>query len=208
MIRCGIIEENDAAMARFRGGLNHEIQDILDYKEYNDMTTLFEYACKTEREVQGHRSRTYSNPFARRSSTSSPAAASPAPAATSPTPRERAPKPAGTASSTGDVPATGRTWDIRCFRCQGLGHVSRDYPNKRILLICDDGEYSSASDSEEVQHALLATDHTAKMEVHVNLGDANRYESLVAQRVLSTQVAPPETNQRHTLFHTKGVVQE
>ncbi|WVZ63638.1 hypothetical protein U9M48_013253 [Paspalum notatum var. saurae] len=45
-------------------------------------------------------------------------------------------------------------------------------------------------------------------EVHVNPGDADRYESLVAQRVLSTQVAPPEKNQRHTLFHTKGVVQE
>jgi hypothetical protein len=32
------LEESDAAMARFRGGLNHEIQDILDYKEYADMT--------------------------------------------------------------------------------------------------------------------------------------------------------------------------
>jgi hypothetical protein len=52
MIRCGILEENDAAMARFCGGLNREIQDILDYKEYYDMTTLFEYACKAEREVQ------------------------------------------------------------------------------------------------------------------------------------------------------------
>jgi hypothetical protein len=51
MIRCGILEDNDTAMARFRGGLNHEIQDILDYKEYYDMTTLFEYACKAEREV-------------------------------------------------------------------------------------------------------------------------------------------------------------
>jgi hypothetical protein len=36
----------------FRGGLHREIQDILDYKEYFDMTTLFEYACKAEREVQ------------------------------------------------------------------------------------------------------------------------------------------------------------
>jgi hypothetical protein len=34
MTHCGILEEPDAAMARFRGGLNHEIQDILDYKEY------------------------------------------------------------------------------------------------------------------------------------------------------------------------------
>jgi hypothetical protein len=53
MIRCGLFEQDDAAMAHFRGGLNREIQDILDYKEYVDMTTLFEYACKAEREVQG-----------------------------------------------------------------------------------------------------------------------------------------------------------
>jgi hypothetical protein len=86
--------------------------------------------------------------------------------------------------------------------------MSRYYPNKRVLVIRDDGEYSSASDSEDIQHAMLATDHAAKAEVHVNPGDTDRYESLVVQRVLSTQVAPPEKNQRHTLFHTKGVVQE
>jgi hypothetical protein len=52
MIRCGILEEPDGAMAHFRGGLNCDIQDILDYKEYVDMTQLFEFACKAEREVQ------------------------------------------------------------------------------------------------------------------------------------------------------------
>jgi hypothetical protein len=55
---------------------------------------------------------------------------------------------------------------------------------------------------------LFATDHADNEEVHVAPGDAERYESLVAQRVLSTQVAQPENNQRHTLLHTKGVVQE
>jgi hypothetical protein len=29
MIRCGLFEQDDAAMARFRGDLNREIQDIL-----------------------------------------------------------------------------------------------------------------------------------------------------------------------------------
>ena len=88
--------------------------------------------------------------------------------------------------------------------------MSQDCPNKRILLICDDGEYSSASDSEEAQHALLATDHASKTEVHVNPGDADRYESLVAQRVLSTQVAPPEKKSATCPFphegHCAGVV--
>jgi hypothetical protein len=88
MIRCGILEENDAAMSRFRGGLNCEIQDILYCKEYYDMTTLFEYACKAEREVQRHRSKPYSNPFAGQSSTSTSALVSPAPSTSTTTPRE------------------------------------------------------------------------------------------------------------------------
>jgi hypothetical protein len=180
MIRCGILEEPDAAMARFRGGLKREIQDFLDYKEYADMTQLFEFASKAERKVQGRRSRTYSNTFAGRNLSSSSAPALPTPS--TPTPRERTATPAGAAPATGAASATGRTRDITCFRCSGRGHVARDCPNKRTLLIRDDGEYSSA------------TDNAAKTDVHVNPGDADRYENLVVQRVLSTQVAPAEKN--------------
>jgi hypothetical protein len=86
--------------------------------------------------------------------------------------------------------------------------MPRDCPNKRTLLIRDNGEYSSASDSEEIEHALLATYNVAKMDIHVNPGDVDRYESLVVQHVLSTQVSPAKKNQRHTLFHMKGVAQE
>src|SRR4051812_42868651 len=38
--------------------------------------------------------------------------------------------------------------------------------------------------------------------------DADKYASLVAQRVLNVQVMKAEQNQRHNLFHTKGVVKE
>ena len=86
--------------------------------------------------------------------------------------------------------------------------MMRHCPNKRILLIRDDGEYSSASDFENSRLALLATDPAASTGVHVDPSDADRYESLVVQRVLSAQVVQPEQNQRHVIFHTKGVVQE
>ena len=51
MIRCGIVEENEAMLARFMGGLNREIHTILEYKEYNNITHLFHLACEAEREV-------------------------------------------------------------------------------------------------------------------------------------------------------------
>jgi hypothetical protein len=53
MLRCNLEEREDAAMARFFAGLNHEIQDILEYKDYTNITHLFHFTCKAEREVQG-----------------------------------------------------------------------------------------------------------------------------------------------------------
>ena len=52
IIRCGIVEDNEAMLACFIGGLNREIQTILEYKEYNNITHLFHLSCKDEREVQ------------------------------------------------------------------------------------------------------------------------------------------------------------
>jgi hypothetical protein len=51
MIRCGLVENNDDAMARFLGGLNPDIPVMLGYKEYTNITRLFHLACKAEREV-------------------------------------------------------------------------------------------------------------------------------------------------------------
>jgi hypothetical protein len=51
MLRCNLEEREDAAMARFLAGLNREIQDILEYKDYANITRLFYFACKAEREV-------------------------------------------------------------------------------------------------------------------------------------------------------------
>jgi hypothetical protein len=51
MLRCNLEEREDAAMARFFAGLNRKIQDILEYKDYANITRLFHFACKAEREV-------------------------------------------------------------------------------------------------------------------------------------------------------------
>jgi hypothetical protein len=166
MIRCGLIESDDAAMARFCGGLNRKIQDILDYKDYFDITILFEYACKAEREVQGRRSRTYTNSFARWGPTHSSTPTSHAPFMPSTTPRTRTTKPAAP-STKGVISSTRLTRYIQCHRCRGFGHMIRDCPNKHTLLIRDNGEYSSASDFEETSHVMIATNHAENEEVHL-----------------------------------------
>jgi len=56
------------------------------------------------------------------------------------------------------------------------------YPSKRVMVIKDDGEYSSASDFDEDTLALLATDHVGseeQLEEQIGAEDADHYESLI-----------------------------
>ena len=55
---------------------------------------------------------------------------------------------------------------------------------------------------------MLATNNADNTELHVDSSAADRYATLVVQRVLSTQVVQDEKHQRHNIFHIKGVVQE
>jgi hypothetical protein len=67
MLRCNVEEGEEPAIARFVGGLNIEIRDILQYKEYTKITECFHFACKAEREVQGRYASARSNINAGRS---------------------------------------------------------------------------------------------------------------------------------------------
>jgi hypothetical protein len=61
-----------------------------------------------------------------------------------------------------------------------------DCPSKHVLVIRDDGEYSSVSDFNEDTLALLADDQEGNddhAEEHIGIGDADHYESLIVQRV-------------------------
>jgi hypothetical protein len=93
------------------------------------------------------------------------------------------------------VANTGRTRDIQCLRCKGYGHIRKDCPSTRVMVVrADGGGYSSASDLDEETYALLAAnsvgkgDHFQQAEEHIGAEDAEHYESLMVQRVLSTQL--------------------
>jgi hypothetical protein len=117
-------------------------------------------------------------------------------------------KLAGSASL---VASTGRTRDVQCYRCKGYGHVQRDCPNQRVFVVKYNGGYSSTSDLDEATLALLvANDAVTKEPPKEQIGadDAEHYESLIVQRVLSAQMEKAEQNQRHALFQTKCVIKE
>jgi hypothetical protein len=154
----------------FLWGLQTEIQDIIDYKEYNTVNHLFQLAMFTEKEVQGQQptrvksSFTPHHPLTTPSTSRAPATAHfsmtpstshapstsmtppPAPRTSETTPP--APRAAGKSSSSSTT-STGRTSDIMCHRCHGVGHFQRDCPSKKSYITTDDGGYVSASDVED-----------------------------------------------------------
>jgi hypothetical protein len=72
-----------------------------------------------------------------------------------------------------------------------------DCSSKRVLVIKDDGEYSSASYFDDDTLALPATDHAGNddhPDEHISTGDADHYQSLIVQCVLSTQMERVEQN--------------
>jgi hypothetical protein len=212
MLDCNLEEREDAAMARFFVGLNHKIQDILEYKDYANITRLFHFACKVEREVQGRHasakinfSTGRTNSWQRNNGRTTPPSPSPSWVAPSTSNNSSKPRADATNSATKSTPppvesaaSSSRAGDIQCHCCKGSGHVMRDCSSKHVLVVRDDGEYSSASDFDEDTLALLADDHAGNddhPEEHIGTGDADHYESLIVQRVLSTQMERVEQNQ-------------
>jgi hypothetical protein len=51
--RCKIVQGAEDAICRFYSGLRRDIQDILDYKDFDTVDKLFQFTMLAEKEVQG-----------------------------------------------------------------------------------------------------------------------------------------------------------
>jgi hypothetical protein len=140
MLCCNLEEREDASMARFVAGLNHEIQEILEYKDYANITRLFHFACKAEREVQGRHASAKTNFSAGRTNSwqrnnGCRAPPSPSPSWVAPSTSSKNSKPRNSTtnsvtrapSATKSTPlptesaaSSSRARDIQCHRSKGM----------------------------------------------------------------------------------------
>jgi hypothetical protein len=125
----------------------------------------------------------------------------PAPHASEMTPP--APRAAAKPSSSSTT-STGRTSDIKCHHCHGVGHFQRNCPSKKFYIATDDGGYVSASDVED--DFALQTNNVGDLDDDdVEVFESEHTEecntkTYVVQWVLSAQVDTSEKLQRHNLF--------
>ena len=104
------------------------------------------------------------------------------------------PIPKNEATSDSNRPIISNT-SCRCFKCQGLGHIAFDCPNRKMVsLVEDDMEMENEDD-----FSLETNEHVA-MEEEITY--VNRGEALVFQRSLKVTYVEDEWL-RNIIFHTK-----
>ncbi|XP_022566331.1 uncharacterized protein LOC111210311 [Brassica napus] len=147
MIKADVDEPFDATMARFLTGLNRDIEDRMELQDYDNMEHMLHKAILIEQQVKR---KSYSKP-----------AYAPKPSFTSkPNYQDK-----GKSSSTTNtalktdvstrvdkgkiVENPSRARDIRCFKCQGLGHYANKCPNQRVMILMDNGEVESEDEKED-----------------------------------------------------------
>lgn len=196
MIRANVEEDREATMARFLHGLNREIADIVELQHYVELTDMVHQAIKVEEQFKRKGLARRGQPMA----TTSPWKTAPKRDDQIQNKPKFEPfknaKPTTTTTSGNTEASISKTRDIKCFKCQGRGHIASQCVNKRVMVINAQGELESENE-EEVDDDNMPPLEDADDEQNAVVGDL-----LVARRVLNVQVKEEESNQRENLFHT------
>ena len=200
MVRANIEEDRDATMARFLTGLNQEIQNVVELQHYMEFEDMVHMAIKIANQIK------------RRGNSNT----CPAPSLSSSTwksnqwrKEEKQPNAKPKMEQKQEVTnqgnqgksdySTTRNRDIKCFKCQGRGHIESQCSNKRVMVMRDNGEIETDNEPDYDSMSSLEDVDDHEYAVHGEL--------LVEMRALSVQAEEDDEVQQENIFHTRYHVQ-
>jgi hypothetical protein len=208
MIRANVNEDEEVTMSRFLNGLNRDIANVVELQSYVDLEELVHLAIKVEGQLKrkgNTRSEAYTGSslgwkmnYRREGSASSK------PLVTS---KVAKPNSMKKQVSTNDQKLKGevqpkRNRDIKCFKCQGLGHYASECANHRVIILRDDGEIVSTSEESECDDMPPLEDAS---DLEYTVGD----KVLVIRRSLSVQTKEDDVEkQGENIFHTRCLIND
>lgn len=204
---CGMVEELEDSIFRIYSGLRRDIQDIVDYKEFNTVNQLFQFAMIAKKELQGREQ--WNKTTAQSSCKPHMTASSRLPKAStfrvpplvgkrpsvptsslSAAPKSPPSRPTDSGKNSFQVPtqvlqsisSMGRTSGIQQYRCHGIGHMQKDCSSAGI---CDD---KIRWLHLHLRHRRRLDDDAANDNAGYVLGggDTSSHMNIIFQLVLST----------------------
>uniref|UniRef100_A0A2N9EWA1 CCHC-type domain-containing protein n=1 Tax=Fagus sylvatica TaxID=28930 RepID=A0A2N9EWA1_FAGSY len=196
MIRANVEEDREATMARFLSGLNRDIANVIELQHYVEVEDMVHMAMKVERQLKRKGTARYTSvsntTWKSKWDKNDPAEA-----------KRKTEPPMGKDEGTSNKPKVesqpSRNRDIKCFKCLGSGHIASQCPNRRVMIMRDNGEVMTESedDSDGMPELVDASDDDGV--VYPVTG-----ESLVARRALNTHIKVDDAEQqRENIFHTR-----
>jgi hypothetical protein len=196
MIRANVEEDREATMARFLSGLNRDITNVIELQHYVKIEDMVHMVMKVERQLKRKgiarytsvSNTTWKSKWDRNDSAEAKRKTEP--------PKE---KDEGTSNKPKVESQPSRNRDIKCFKRLGSRHITSKCPNRRVMIMRDNGKVMTESeDDSDGMPELVDTSDDDGM-VYPVTG-----ESLFVRRALNTYIKVDDVEQqRENIFHTR-----
>ena len=148
MVKANIEEDRETTMMRCLAGLNWEIQSVVELQHYVELEDMVHMAIKIENQVK------------RRGSSNTHSAPSPSSftwKSNQLRKEEKQPNAKPKMEQKQEVTSQGnqgksnssttRNRDLKCFKCQDMGHIVSQCSNKRVMVMQDNCEIETNNES-------------------------------------------------------------
>ncbi|KAD0267391.1 hypothetical protein E3N88_44532 [Mikania micrantha] len=186
IMKCDVDPDDPQTLVRYLGGLETRIANIIELQPYSTLEELITLAHKVDiqHKLPGRVEITKTT-----SKLLAPTSSAPALLPATSTVSKLLEAPEGSGSTSRNT--------RRCFRCQGLGHIASECPNKRVITLT---EFDALTDPVfDKEPGLQNTEEV------VELGP-DEGECLVVRRTLTGTVHTAPNQQREAIFRTRCTI--
>ncbi|RDY08298.1 hypothetical protein CR513_07489, partial [Mucuna pruriens] len=190
LLIANVLESNEETMTCFLHGLNKDIQDVVELYHYTFMDDLLHLATRVESQQRRHLASKRSHPN------------SPEQPIKDKSPKNGSLLPQGRKEEKILlIPVlASKSSNIKCFGCLGKGHIASQCPNKRSMILREDGTMDNKSSRDK--SSSISEIGLAMSDFSPDNGDLLMVRCLMSAHVGNYVLLTLDDSDRH-IFHSR-----